>query len=250
MPSVRRIAPALVGGAVAALATQVAYVTRRNLPSFGNMDASAELGDPAAPPLRITAYGDSSLTGPGLADPSEIWIRQAIEPYAADRLVILRSRAVGGATAPDVLESQLPGHPPTDVAVVAAGSNDALHGLPLRRVEQAFAEIVRRLLAEDAIVVLTGVGDLGTIPRLPPPLAAIARARGRQLDAVQARLAARNPRVFKVPIWPSTATTFRTEPDTFAGDLFHANARGHAIWANAFGPTLRIAVDAADRDAR
>ncbi|MDH3518321.1 MAG: GDSL-type esterase/lipase family protein [Acidimicrobiia bacterium] len=246
MTRTSRIAPALVGSGLALLGGQLAYVIKRDLPTFGNMDASIELGNPSNPPLDITAFGDSSLTGPGLDSPDDIWIRRAIKDYENCRHVRLTSLAVGGSQATDVLEEQLPLFTGADVAIIAVGSNDALRGTPLSRIERALIAIIEELISGDTVVALTGVGDLGTIPRLPSPLADIARYRGRQVDAIEARLAAGNPRVFKAPIWPRTVTTFRATPDVFAGDLFHANADGHRIWADAFRSTLRHAVALAD----
>ena len=92
------------------------------------------------------------------------------------------SVAVGGSKARDVLESQVDEaleHEP-DIAYVVVGSNDALRGTPVARFEEEFDSVVAKLHADVPSVGLSGIGDLGTIPRLPHLARGIARIRFRQ----------------------------------------------------------------------
>ncbi|MFP3915700.1 MAG: GDSL-type esterase/lipase family protein, partial [Actinomycetota bacterium] len=83
---------------------------------------------------------------------------------------------------------------------------------------------------QGARVVMSGVGDLGAIPRLAPPLRQMATRRGRRGDQVHARVAERHGAV-KADQWRWAAGEFRTRPDVWSPDRFHPNAAGHGIWA-------------------
>ena len=143
---------------------------RDDLPSFSNQDISGTFGDPAAPPLRIVAVGDSSLTAPGVADLDQVWLRALARRYADGHRVELISLGVGGSRARDVIDGQLEAAAALapDIAVVTVGSNDAIRATPVRRFTADLEHIVSRLEAVSGAVVVLGMGDLGSIPRLPP----------------------------------------------------------------------------------
>ncbi|NIS67147.1 MAG: hypothetical protein GTO05_18680 [Gemmatimonadales bacterium] len=229
--------------ALLALAGEVLYTTLRDLPQLEGIDASGTLGDPDAPPLRIAVLGDSSCTGPGLDDPDEIWIRRIARNLADRYYVTVDSMAIGGSRAHDVLRDQVPAILPTrpDLALVSVGSNDMLYGVPVRVFERNLERIVTELLSSAAVVIVSGVGDLGTIPRLPFALTRLMRFRAARADRVHTRIASGNPRVFKVPIREQTADAFR-DPRVFSHDLLHANGRGHRLWAEAAQPTVEEAL--------
>ena len=90
-------------------------------------------------------------------------------------------------------------------------------------------------------VVLTGIGDLGNIPRLAHPLKALASRRSAVFDRAHARVAARHDHVVKVPIAELTDARFRTA-GMFSPDLFHPNRAGHAAWADAAEPFIADAL--------
>lgn len=237
-----RLLPRALAAGGLLLAAQVAYVVNRDLPSFEGLDASGSLGDSTLPTVRIVALGDSTMTGPGLDHPDDIWIRQAARRLTDRYHVDLVSLAIGGSRAADVARQQLPLVSSADIAVVTAGSNDALHGDPSARTERYLRQVVAELLDKTHIVILTGVGELGGIPRLPRPLSWVVRARADTMERVHTRVAEMSDRIIKVPIRETAAPRFRTESDLFAPDLFHVNARGHAIWADALLPSLEEAV--------
>jgi len=114
--------------------------------------------------------------------------------------------------------------------------NDVLRGVSLRTFEQHIETIVEALSAVSTVVV-SGVGDLGTIPRLLPPLDVLMRARGRAIDAVQERVA-RDHGAIKIDMWDLTTEEFRTNPEVFSEDLFHPSAEGHRVWADAAFVTM------------
>jgi len=228
--------------ALGVVAAQAWYAGRRPLPEFPDLSPDIEVGAPGRPAVRLALVGDSTVTGPGLDDADHIWVRLVAERLTEWWRVEVRSHAVGGARARDVLRRQVPrvlADPQPDVTVVSVGANDAIRQVPLGRLEDELATIVDRLLTVSSAVVLAGVGDLGTAPRLGYPLRAIASARSRAADRIHARVAARSPRVFKVPVAEYTTHEFRRRrAELFCPDLFHPNREGHALWADAAFPVL------------
>ena len=226
--------PAVPITALAVLAAQVLRATRRpDLPTFPNQDPSGRFGEGALPHLRIVALGDSSITAPGVADLDNIWIRRIARTLSARYRVELISLAVGGSKAGDVVEGQLSEavrlHP--DVAVVSVGANDALRGVTPERYRRHLTTIVHRLSATGAGVLVFGMGDLGSIPRLPPSLRRWATRRSATFDRVARQVVVGVPTAVKVYTRGRSSAAFFEDPGLFAGDLFHAGDDGHAIFA-------------------
>lgn len=220
---------------------------RDDLPSFTNQDISATLGDPAAPPLRVVAVGDSSLTAPGIEDLDEVWLRRLVRRYAESHHVELISLGVGGSRARDVIDGQLDAAADLrpDIAVVTVGSNDAIRATPVRRYLTDMERIVARLEEASGAVLILGMGDLGSIPRLPPSLRPYLRRRSRLFDAACVRVAGRHRHTVKVHTRGRMVSAFYEDPALFGGDQFHASAKGHAVFAEeaaaAFDAAYRIA---------
>ena len=226
--------PAIPVAAAAVIATQVLRAARRpDLPSYPNQDPSGTFGDPGRPRLRIVAIGDSSITAPGVADLDNIWIRRIAHALADRYHVELISLAVGGSKAGDVLEGQLDGalrlHP--DVAVVSVGANDALRGVAPERYRRNLTAIVTRLAATGAGVLVFGMGDLGSIPRLPPTMRRWASHRSAVFDAVARDVVVSVPGAVKVHTRGRSSSAFFDDPSLFAGDQFHAGDTGHGVFA-------------------
>ncbi|MBI5156830.1 MAG: SGNH/GDSL hydrolase family protein [Acidimicrobiia bacterium] len=229
------VVPAIPAVAAAIVATQVLRAAHRpDLPSYPNQDPSGTFGDPALPRLRIVALGDSSITAPGVADLDNIWIRRVARSLADRFHVELISLAVGGSKASDVLEGQLEGalrlHP--DVAVVSVGANDALRGVPPERYRHNLTTIVTRLAATGAGVLVFGMGDLGSIPRLPPSLRRWTSHRSEVFDRIARQVVVTVPSAVKVHTRGRCTTAFFEDPSLFAGDQFHAGDAGHGVFAD------------------
>ncbi len=225
------------------LTAEVFYAGFRDLPTFGGVDASGTFGDCDLPPLRISVLGDSSCTGPGLDDPNDIWVRRIGAHFGRWFRTTVDSVAVGGSRAHDVLRDQVPMILPTrpHAALVSVGSNDMLYGVPLRTFERNLEAIVTELLTCTPAVLLSGVGDLGTIPRLPLVLTRMMRRRGRLADGVHRSIAARFAGVVKVPIRERCGDAF-LDPAIYSPDLLHVNAEGHRLWAAAAIPSIEAAL--------
>lgn len=226
----------VLAGTGAVLAGQALYATRRrDLPTILGADASGFEGDPSHRCVRVAAAGDSTLTGPGLDDPGDVWLRQALRELAIAQQCCfeLRSFAVGGACMTDVIREQLDElialRP--DVAVVVVGTNDAIRLTPLTELRVSCERLVSRIAAEVPEVLLGGVGDLANIARVQWPLAAALRRRGRAVDGVIRAVAARYGNVHYVDVSRADDDFRRGGAALFAPDLFHPNRDGHAVWA-------------------
>jgi lysophospholipase L1-like esterase len=216
------------------LAGQMLHAIRRSdLPYLPDQDPSGVFGHRDAPPLRIVVMGDSSVTAPGVVPLDDCWARRVAIHLGPDHRVELISVARGGSRVEDVLDGQLEqavaAEP--DLAWVAVGSNDALRGTSVARFEEEYTEIVSRLVSVVPVVGCSGIGDLGTIPRLPALAQGVARVRGRSFDNAVARVAAGHDRVRKSVAWGPQWAEFETDITTFADDLFHASAKGHGMFA-------------------
>lgn len=214
-------------------------ILRDDLPSLENQDPSGVFGDPSDPPLRLVFLGDSSVTAPGVDPLDHSWPRQ-MGMYLAGRgyHVTGASVAVGGAKIRDALEEQVPAalDLEPDMAYVAVGSNDALRGTPVARFESDFDRMVDLLHAEVPVIGLSGIGDLGTIPRLPEMAQGIARVRARAIDKAIARVSHKYPNAIKSWVWDVMAYDFVQRPELYGADLFHASAEGHLAFATVGTP--------------
>jgi len=234
-----------LGGVFAAQMVQA--IQRPDLESLTDQDPSGSCGDQSLPPLRLIALGDSTITAPGVEPLDDCWIRRTAR-YLGDRHhVELISVAVGGSMIKDVRNIQV--HEAIvrggDLAVLCVGGNDALRMTPVSRFEAAYDQVVQSLVSAFPAVAVCGVGDLGTIPRLPALARGVARVRGRAIDHAIGRVA----HAYGVPksqAWGPAFDRFAYDPDVWATDLFHASAEGHAMYADAAYPL----VDEALRRAR
>lgn len=218
------------------------YAGHRTLPHFLDQDASGIFGTgDDDPPIRIVALGDSMMTGPGLIGPEDLWLRQIIDRL--DHRIELKILGKGGAWTRDIRKNQLAEalllRP--DIAVVSGGSNDSVRGVSTRSIQRELQHVAGALLTMCSTVVLTGVGDMSTIPRLPQPLSAAAKWRSRSADRAHARVAAMDHRIVQLPMRDEGSQPFRERDDLFAKDLFHPNRDGHAVWADTGFPIIAAA---------
>jgi acyl-CoA thioesterase I len=221
-----------IGAAAAVVAGQLAWAVWRPLPTFVDLDPSGAEGPEDGTPVRLLVLGDSSCTGSGLQDPSDIWVRVLARMIAdhGHRVEVV-SFAVGGSKASDLVRHQL--RPAIelggDIALISVGGNDALRGVRLAAFEEALDTLVGSLRDAVDTVALSGVGDMGSVPRLPPPIASAARRRALAMNAVHHRVAARHDALV-ADQWEWAVERFR-DRRVFSPDLFHPNADGHRVWA-------------------
>jgi lysophospholipase L1-like esterase len=211
---------------------------RDDLPTLENQVPSGFFGVPSLPPLRVVFLGDSSVTAPGVTPLDSSWPRQAAIHLSDRYHVDARSLAVGGSKVSDVLTNQLD-HAlalDPDIAYVSVGSNDALRWTAVARFERDYDVMVRALHDHVPAVGLSGIGDLGTIPRLPHLAQGLARVRSRAMDRAVGRVVARYPRAIKSNAWDVMEGIFAGNPVMFAADQFHASTEGHLVFASLARP--------------
>jgi lysophospholipase L1-like esterase len=110
----------------------------------------------------------------------------------------------------------------------------------VRRFEAEIDEVLGLLSSSVDGIGISGVGDLGTLPRLPMLARGVSRVRGRSFDHAILRAANRHPSVVKGSAW-GPQWRFFEEGDphiVFAEDQFHASAHGHAVFAEAVAPVI------------
>lgn len=235
----RLIARGAFAGAVL-LAAEAAYAVLRRAPRLDDYDPSGTFGEQSHQPFRLAVLGDSTVTGPGVLDADNTWARIVANRVAhLGRSVELRSFAISGSRTRDLLVGQmLPAVEwDPDVILVSIGANDLIKGGSASRFEHELDQLIGGLVESGAPVVLKGLGDLGTIPRLVPPLRGLITRRSLMFDEVQRRVAARHG---------ATVVEYRTDSrrvwiddrDLWADDLFHISAKGHEHTAHFIWSTV------------
>jgi len=227
-----------IAGAVM-IGLEAAYAVLRPAPILQEFDPSASFGDPTSPQFRVAVLGDSSVTAPGVAGPEEVWVSLVCERLALDHHVILQSLAVGGSCAQDLIQEQVGAaiEFDPDLILVAVGANDVIRGVSRRRFEKNLDHLVTDLSATGALIVLSGVGDLGTIPRLVPPLRQVFSHRSAGFDRIHRRVAARHG-AYVVEQRSDRPEEWYSDRSLWAADLFHVSAAGHRRWADVVWATL------------
>jgi lysophospholipase L1-like esterase len=126
-----------------------------------------------------------------------------------------------------------------DLAIVAAGGNDALRrSFDPDCASRELGEIVGALARPGVTVVTIGLFDLARSGILPAEIADPMRERFDILDDVTAAVAADHGAIHVDTHHHPRAS----DPGIFASDLMHANARGHAIAAAADVEALAAAL--------
>ena len=243
--ALHRRLPKRAVAALGILAGQIWHTGHRpDLPSLTNQDPSAVLGDPGAPPLKIVLLGDSSITAPGVEPLDDCWARRIGRRLAADYRVEMVNIAVGGTRASDLLKYQVAAAmaEAPDMALVCVGANDALRSVAVSDFERDLTTILSRLSSQIPAVGVSGLGDLGPLPRLPSVGRAWARVRSRSFDRAIARVSQRLD-IPKTVAWGPMWDDF-DDPDNdkgmYAGDMFHASGRGHALFAEAWEEVIDV----------
>lgn len=241
----------LTTAVAATLVGESVWTVKRPLPTPAGLDASGTVAGSCEDcrSLRVVALGDSTLTGPGLDESKDVWLRSALGQLSHHRSIELVSLAVGGSRVADVagrVHEALDLEP--DLVVLSVGANDALRCASSKTVRIALHHIVGRLLDIVHVVAVTNIGDLGNIPRVPPPLTALVRARaGATQSAIEAVVDQHERAVLLDVTGADRVLRNRT---VFTHDLFHPGAVGHAAWAASVLPGLRDAIDRAERVGR
>lgn len=240
-------AAALTIGGVGVLAGQTLFARRRrDLPRLPDLSPAGSEGDPGDPPVRIAVFGDSTTTGPGLADPGQIWVRLVARRLAQGRRVDVEHHGRSGLRMAGAFEAigQLT-RPVPDICWVVCGVNDAAWLTPLDRFEVDLHRLLSRAAAAGLETVVTGVGDPGVSPRIPRPLSRALDARARAVDERIRRVLGSWPATHHLDMRPAMRI-LGEHPEWFTADLFHPDARGHELLAQHAWPVVARAVAAVE----
>lgn len=193
-------------------------------------------------PVIYAALGDSTGVGVGARQggyPARLLTR-ILEARPGSKLVNV---CVSGATTTDVLRSQI--EPalrsrPT-LITLGIGINDIGREMDVETFARNYEEIIKRLKAANAPIVITNIPDVS----LAPVVAQFAR------DGVRRRIALFNERIAEiatrygllvVDAFETTHETIRSRPDFFSDDGFHPSDSGYEYWAEAMWPTVKKAI--------
>ncbi len=244
---IRRVIFRSALGVFAVVSVELLYAILRRAPKQEEFDPSATFGDAASPVIRVAVLGDSTVTAPGVGGPDEIWISRICRRLADTRRVELRSYAIGGSMAHDLVAEQL--EPALafqpDLVILSVGANDALKGVTARVFGANLERLVADFTAAGATVIQSGVGDLGTIPRLLPPLRHLLSRRALRFNEVHERVAQRHGS-WVVPQRDSPMELWRDDRGMWSADLFHVSARGHEVWGDLGWKTVARALEISD----
>lgn len=220
---------------------EVVLALRRDyLPTAPAFEISGTFGPPSGRPLRFVVLGDSTAAGLGAASADDSYAaRLARRLGNAGWKVEMTGYGVSGARVADVLEEQvaLAEQAGPDLVFVGIGANDATHLTSLGSVRSDMAEVLDRLEATGAAVVVAGAPDMRAAA-WHEPLRSIAGWRGRRVSAAIAS-AARSRSVPVVPLAERTGPFFDADPEAHYGaDDFHPGSLGYLRWADAIYPYL------------
>lgn len=211
------------------------------LPLFLNRDFDGPHdGGDQEEPITLVWLGDSTGAGVGASRVETALPTKVVRGLG--RSVRLRVLAMSGARVRDVLRQQLPRvaalHP--DVVVVGVGGNDVTHLTPRSLFEGLYEVMLRAIESlRPTTVVVIGVGDFGTVPRIPQPLRALTGWRGRRFDDVIRRAALESGAAY-VDLYGQTGPRFGHDPDRFySEDGFHPSDEGYRIWTDVILDVLR-----------
>jgi lysophospholipase L1-like esterase len=192
----------------------------------------------------VVWLGDSTSTGVGASDPTGSMAWRVAEGLT-DGPVVLTVLGRSGDQVHEVLDDQLPELPEVlmpgadHVVLVSIGANDVTALTRRPTFEDRYLQMVDEIEAVldaagvPARIVLVGIPDIGTAPRLLPPLRQVAGFRGAQLDDDIATVGRRRG-VHHVELADRTSATFSSDPDRyFSADDYHPSSDGHRVWADA-----------------
>ncbi|QVQ51543.1 SGNH/GDSL hydrolase family protein [Spiractinospora alimapuensis] len=183
--------------------------------------------------LTYLALGDSAAVGVGVGDPRRGYVGVLADRLAKDtgRTVRTVNLAVSGATAATLLRDQIPqlaDVPNPDFVTCVIGGNDV--AWEWWRRSHTFADPLRRIARR-----LPAGSVLGTVPSFGHwPYEGWAR----RANGVIHEEAYSNGHLVADLYTPTRRLWPWRYRHILAGDLFHPNAAGHTLWADAIWPLL------------
>lgn len=183
--------------------------------------------------LTYVALGDSAGVGVGVDDPAQGYVGMIAQRLAetTGETVRVVNLSVSGAKAKDVLDRQIPElaeMPAPDFVTCVIGGNDVAWTGVFRADDfKHDMEMIAARLPHGAV--------MGSVPNFMHwPYENRARKANRAIQ----QAASQYGHVVADIHSPTTRLSFRGYMETFAGDWFHPNEKGHALWADAIWDQL------------
>lgn len=229
----------------AIVGAEIVIAARREyLPTEPALEIGGRWGPATGRPLKLVVLGDSTAAGVGAEKSDRSYPAQLAARLGQDGYrVSLSALGVSGARTGDVLREQVPhaeGLDP-DLVFVGIGANDAIHVTPIDSVRSDMEEVLRRLRATGAAVVVAGAPDMH-IEGFLEPLRSLSAWRGRMVeDAITS--VARSQGVPVVPLRAVAGPRFAANPRLYnSADRLHPSAAGYDVWVDAILPVVRGAL--------
>lgn len=233
------LAPVLLLGAEAFLARNGTEVDTPDVATLTRVET------PVAPngEVDVLWLGDSTAAAVGTSG-AEHAVSSVVGVKLSQRCgVTTRTRVIAksGARVGDVLANQVPTAEKlgADIVFISVGANDTIHLTSASRFSHVYAEVIDGLVSSgiDADrIVLVGVPDMGSPPRLAQPLRAVMGFRSRRLDS-RVQALAKDKGVRYVDLFAGTSAPIRANPPRyFAADDYHPNDNGYELWAGTIAP--------------
>ncbi|KFZ30710.1 hypothetical protein IDSA_09310 [Pseudidiomarina salinarum] len=203
---------------------------RRETPRLAEPAGERQGQAGSGPPLRLLITGDSAAAGVGVDDANEAFTGQLLRCLEDNFSVQWQRLAQSGLNCAELLvwlHLQQPQR--FDTAVVSIGVNDVTGNTGRGRWQRNLVALCRLLEQRYGVsyIILTAVPPMDKFPALPQPLRWFLGGKARELNAVMAQVAKRNPVVrllqFDMPF----------AEDYMAADGFHPSAAACSLWAGA-----------------
>jgi acyl-CoA thioesterase-1 len=190
--------------------------------TVGTADATEQAGEPST----LVAFGDSLTAGWGVpvndAYPARLErrLREQGFTYRVVNAGVSGDTTAGGLRRVDWVLKVRP-----RIVILELGANDGLRGLPLERTRENLAQIIERLQAAGATVVLAGM-------RVPPNY-------GDDYAAAFATIFPDLARRYGLALIPFFLEGVATNPALNQGDGIHPNAEGYQAIVDRIWPIIR-----------
>ena len=150
--------------------------------------------------------------------------------WPCGRPVRLRTAAQVGAESQDLARQidRLPESYRPDVAVVIVGGNDVTHRVPVASAAADLADVITRLRARGAEVVVGTCPDLGALRAVPQPLRSLGAQASRQLARAQA-VAGERAGARVVSLRRAVGHLFVAHPDDMFSDALAPSRRKEIV---------------------
>ena len=190
--------------------------------------------------LKYLVMGDSTGAGQGGDYDQGIAVSTA-KNLSQNYEVEFLNASISGAKVSDVITGQLEEglkfNP--DLILISVGANDVVKLTNPSTFEKDLGKLISKIIESNCKtkIVVTGVPEMGAIPRFAQPLRYIAGLQTKNLNNVFDQII-KKYNLAHAPIAKITGPIFKKDKSLFAQDRFHPNNQGYAEWIKVINPVL------------